>query len=110
MFSCQIKTSVFPHLIRFLGKLVKLKLKTSCNKTMNSVHFMPRDYMLMTITSSKQYCSMLVVSKFKLREKERQHSHGNFGRMLGGFYNFFFSKLVDRMLGILCMLYCRVVL
>ena len=34
---------------------------------------------------------MLVVSKFKLREKERQHSHGNFGRMLGGFYNFFFK-------------------
>ena len=31
------------------------------------------------------------VSKFKLREKERQHSHGNFGRMLGGFYNFFFK-------------------
>ena len=58
MFSCQIKTSVFPHLIRFLGKLVKLKLKTSCNKTMNSVHFMPRDYILMTITSSKQCCSL----------------------------------------------------
>ena len=75
---------------------------------MNSVH-LPRDYMLVTITSSKQCCSM-VVSKFKLREKERQHSHGNFGRMLGGFYNFFFSKLVDRMLGILCMLCCRVVL
>ena len=32
-----------------------------------------------------------IVSKFKLREKERQHSHGNFGRMLGGFYNFFFK-------------------
>ena len=86
MFSCQIKTSVFPHLIRFLGKLVKLKLKT----------ILKSDYEQCAFHATRLHAyddhQQQAVSKFKLREKERQHSHGNFGRMLGGFYNFFFQS------------------
>ena len=98
-----LKLVFFPILIRFLRKLVKLKLKTILKSDYEQCAFATR---LHAYDDHQQQA----VSKFKLREKERQHSHGNFGRMLGGFYNFFFSKLVDRMLGILCMLYCRVVL